>query len=169
MKSVNHLRRGWLVGLVTGVLSLSSLVGPAPRIARAENTNNTPFKADDSGSWGFGSHDCGALLPVVVDTTGTGTHLGHYKYTAQECADLEALTYDGVFTIKAADGATLFGTYAGTFDFDEAGNIVYQQTNTIVGGTDRLVAASGSFTVSGLADTNSFADEQVLLGSISLH
>lgn len=63
----------------------------------------------------------------------------------------------------------LFGTYAGTFDFDEDRNIVYHQMNIITGGTRRLAAASGSFTVSGIADTNSFADEQVLLGSISLH
>ena len=78
------------------------------------------------------------------------------------------MSYAGEFTITAADGATLFGTYSGSFDFDENGNIIYRQINTIDGGTGRLEHASGFFTVSGLADSVSFVDEQVLSGLINL-
>ncbi|HEY2973052.1 MAG TPA: hypothetical protein VGJ48_11110 [Pyrinomonadaceae bacterium] len=170
MKSRNGFRKTLMFSFLTGALSLTYVISTAAGTAKAENPDSTvPLKAQDAGTWGVGSHECGTSLPVVVETTGTATHLGHYTYASQECADLAAMTYQGEFTIRAADGATLFGTYEGTFDFDEDGNIVYHQTNTISGGTGRLTDASGLFTVSGIADTSSFADEQVLLGFISLH
>jgi hypothetical protein len=106
---------------------------------------------------------------VVVENTGTGTHMGRYTYVSHECADLDAMSYQGEFTMTAADGATLFGRYAGTFNFDDDGNIVYHQTNTISGGTGRLIGASGSFLVNGFADNQLFADEQLIFGSIDLH
>jgi hypothetical protein len=108
-----------------------------------------PLKGTDGGIWGIGSEDCGGLVPVFVTTTGTGTQLGRYAYSSQECVDLAAGTYAGSFTITS--GGTLEGTYTGTFWVDGGGSIHYQQTNTITGGTGRFAGASGSFTVDGLA------------------
>lgn len=110
-----------------------------------------PFKGTDGGIWGIGSHDCGALLPVFVATTGTGTQLGDYAYSSQECVDLAAGTYAGSFTITSGGGGTLAGTYAGTFWVDGGGSIHYEQTNTITSGTGEFADASGSFELDGLA------------------
>jgi hypothetical protein len=125
-----------------------------------------PFRAADSGSWGVGTHNCGSQLPVFVDTIGTGTHLGRYAYASQECADLGAATFAGMFTLTAANGDMLSGTYAGTFTVDAEGTIHYEQTNTITGGTGRFAGASGSFHVSGLAYGDG-RDLQRASGSIS--
>jgi hypothetical protein len=114
-------------------------------------SDQVPFKGADAGSWGTGSHDCGALLPVFVANSGNATHVGRYSYSSHECVDLGAATYAGSFTITAASRDRLEGTYAGTFTVDSGGNILYEQTNTVTGGTGRFVGASGSFHLSGFA------------------
>lgn len=106
-------------GLLTVLLTLVLLV-PTTKAANGNDAQATvPLKTKDLGTWGIGTQDCGSLFPVVVETTGTGTHLGAYSYSARECADFATMSYAGEFTITAADGATLFGTYSGSFDFDE--------------------------------------------------
>jgi hypothetical protein len=141
-RTIQRIRRGAVL-----VAALAALALPAAALGGAR----VPLKISDSGSWGVGVHDCGSQLPVFVDTTGTGTHLGRYAYASQECADLGGATFAGAFTITAANGDTLVGTYAGTFTVDGGGTIHYEQTNTVTGGTGRFAGASGSFHVSGLA------------------
>ena len=140
----SRLRRLLRPGLVLAAVAVLA-------VPVAQAGAQVPFKGSDGGSWGIGSHDCGALVPVFVDTAGTATHVGRYAYASQECADLGGGTFAGAFTITAANGDTLTGTYAGTFTVDEAGAIHYEQTNTVSGGTGRFAGASGSFHVSGIA------------------
>jgi hypothetical protein len=128
--------------------------------------DQVPVRAADRGGWGVGDHACGALLPVFVETTGTGSQLGRYAYSARECVDLGAGTYAGSFTMTAANGDTLVGTYAGTFTVDGGGNILYEQTNTVTGGTGRFANASGAFGVSGFAGADG-ACLQTLSGAVS--
>ena len=151
--------------LVLLALAAAALVLPVRGALAAEMV---PFKGSDSGMWGVDdSSRCGSLLPVFVQTSGTGTHVGSYTYSSQECADLDNGIYAGQFTLTAANGDTVVGHYEGTFTADSA-NIYYEQTNTIEGGSGRFAGASGSFHVSGIAALDgSGADVQRASGEIS--
>jgi hypothetical protein len=155
----------------SGIARLAALVLAVVALAlpvRALAGELVPFKGSDRGSWGVDASDrCGSLLPVWVETSGKGLHVGRYTYSSRECADLGAGTYAGAFTLTAANGDTIVGHYAGTFTAD-ASNIYYEQTNTIEGGTGRFAGASGSFHVSGIAALDgSGADVQRAKGAIS--
>src|SRR5688572_3981752 len=103
--------------------------------------SNVPFKGADSGLWGEGSHDCDGLFPVFVESSGTATHVGKYSYSSQECIDLDAQTFAGVFELIAANGDRIHGTYSGSFQVvGEA--IKYEQDNTVTGGTGRFASAT---------------------------
>jgi hypothetical protein len=155
-----RLLRGGLLLLVLGALAV-----PVHALASAQ----VPMKGSDAGSWGMGTHDCGDLFPVRVDGTGHATHVGAYTYSSRECVDFGSypFPYSGAFTITAANGDTIVGTYAGTASLDDDGvTILYQQTTTVTGGTGRFAHASGEFDVHGIA----YADGsyvQRLSGAIS--
>jgi len=144
------------------VVALAGLAVPLQAVAGAQ----VPLKGADSGTWGEGSHACGALFPVFVTTAGVATHVGRYAYSSQECVDFGTSTYAGVWQITAANGDPISGTYAGSFTIEGA-IIAYEQENTVTGGTGRFAGGSGSFHVSGLASLDDFSDTQVLRGWIS--
>lgn len=156
------MRRG---SIVVGVF-LIALAIPAVALTGSQ----VPFKGADRGEWGIGSHDCGALVPVFVQTSGQATHVGSYDYSSQECVEFAPSgvsgKYSGTWTLTAADGDTIEGTYAGTFQVVGA-DIEYEQANAISGGTGRFTGADGSFQVSGLASLLDLSDVQVLDGVIS--
>jgi hypothetical protein len=165
MKTVvsrRRLRRGLVL-----LTALASLAAPIPSTAGAQ----VPFEAADVGGWGQGSHDCGALFPVRVDGAGTttATHLGRFTYVSRECVDFGAypFPYGGRFTMTAANGDTIVGTYVGTATIAADGvTILYHQTATVTGGTGRFAGATGELDVNGIA----FADGsyvQHLAGAIS--
>lgn len=143
-------------------VALTALALPA----RAHPGAQVPLRGADRGVWGVGSHDCGSLLPVVVHTLGTASHVGRYTYDSRECVDLGAGTYAGEFGITAANRDTIVGTYTGTFTVDGDGTIHYEQTNSVTGGTGRFANAAGAFGVSGLAFADG-SDVQRLSGAIS--
>jgi hypothetical protein len=145
--------------LVALTIPLVALAGP-----------HVPFKGADAGEWGIGAHDCGALVPVFVETSGQATHVGSYDYSSQECVEFAPSglsgEYSGTWTLTAANGDTIEGTYAGTFQV-VGSDIQYEQVNAVGGGTGRFAEADGSFQVSGLASLVDFSDLQVLDGAIS--
>jgi hypothetical protein len=147
--------------IVLGAL-LIALVVPLVALAGAQ----VPFKGADAGEWGEGTHSCGALFPVFVETSGQATHVGNYSYSSRECVNFANSTYSGTWELTAANGDTLAGTYAGTFEI-VGSNIEYEQENAVDGGTGRFAAADGSFHVSGIASVVDFSDLQLLEGSIS--
>jgi hypothetical protein len=147
------------------LLVLAALAVPVAALAGAQ----VPMKGSDAGSWGMGQHDCGALFPVRVDGTGRATHVGAYAYSSRECVDFGTypFPYTGAFTITAANGNTIVGTYAGTAAFAEDGvTILYDQTATAAGGTGRFAHATGEFDVHGIADDDG-TYVQRLSGAIS--
>lgn len=151
-----------MIGLLAAIAACA-LVPAFP----ASASDAVPLRGADSGSWGVGEHACGnGLLPVWVETAGAGAHVGRYAYGSQECANLGDGTYVGSFTMTAASGDRIFGSYAGTFTVDGSGTIHYEQTNTISGGSGRFTGASGSFDVSGLAFSDG-KDLQTLSGAIA--
>lgn len=125
-----------------------------------------PFKGADEGTWGEGTHNCGALFPVFVETSGQATHVGRYAYSSRECVNFGTSTYSGTWEITAANGDKLAGTYAGTFEIVGA-TIEYEQDNAVNSGTGRFAGVDGSFHLSGLASLVDFSDVQVLEGAIS--
>lgn len=148
--------------IVFGAL-LIALVVPLAALAGAQ----VPFKGADAGTWGEGTRDCGALFPVFVETSGQATHVGDYAYSSTECVDFGDSTYKGDFVIAAANGDTIEGTYAGTFQI-VGSNIEYEQENAVTGGTGRFADATGSFHVSGVASLLAdLSAEQELEGAIS--
>lgn len=95
---------------------------------------------------------CGAeRIDVQVEGSGQGTHLGQYTITRHHCYNPALATFeDGSFTLKAANGDKIFGTYAGfaagVLEVDDQGNpllIVISATQVITGGTGRFANAAG--------------------------
>ncbi len=162
MKEIRRATTRWLGRLGAVVVATAALALPVEALAGA----SVPLKGADNGSWGIGGHECGSLVPVWVETAGTATHLGRYGYVSQECVDLGAGTYAGAFTITAANGDTIVGTYAGTLTVDGGGNIHYEQTNTVTGGSGRFASAAGAFGLSGIAYADG-SDVQQLSGAIT--
>jgi hypothetical protein len=99
-----------------------------------------PFKASDSGVAQVigGSGD---LIVTSDVATGHGTHVGRYTLEAQETINVVtgAIT-GGEFTLTAANGDTLTGTYSGTA---RPGLLGYDVSGPITGGTGRFASASG--------------------------
>lgn len=141
---------------------LIALVVPLVALAGAQ----VPLKGADAGTWGQGTHDCGSLFPVFVETSGVATHVGKYSYSSQECVDFDHATYEGRFELTAANGDTIVGPYTGTFTVVGT-TIHYEQQNIVAGGTGRFARATGHFDVSGLASLDDFSDVQTLRGAIS--
>jgi hypothetical protein len=107
-----------------------------------------PFSATLSGN----AHLSPTEVPWIVrnDETGVGeaTHLGRFTWASVEFVDFAAnpggVVVDGrSFTMTAANGDQMFGTYATVGFPNEAGNLIIHGTFTIRGGTGRFVGATG--------------------------
>jgi hypothetical protein len=126
------------------------LFGAAP----AHADHQVPFRATDTGTFSF----VPTSVPAVVETTdvGTGhaTHLGKYTFRATERINLLTLAVtDGRYTLTAANGDTLEGTYSGQAQTTStAGVITYLVSGPITGGTGRFVGATGYVTWNGGGD-----------------
>jgi len=78
---------------------------------------------------------------VQTHTTGNATLIGKYSFETQECFDNGALTFSGSFTITAANGDTLFGSYVGSVtEFIDDDTPAYVFTATVDDGTGRFAA-----------------------------
>jgi hypothetical protein len=106
--------------------------------------------------------------PSVIQTTDTGngraTHLGRYTLAAGEHIDLAsgAIT-GGFYTLTAANGDTITGTYSG-----EAlpGLTGYLVSGPIIGGTGRFAGATGFLVWRGTVDPTALTFSDVVTGWI---
>jgi hypothetical protein len=152
--------------------ALVALAVAALVLATAALASGTvPYKGIDVGNWAIGTEPCDGSFVintsgVAIIKTGVAPDVFRYTYSSHECAT-GAVTYAGVFTITAANGGTIVGSYAGTVRVDAAGNAFYEQTNTITGGSGRFAGAWGSFHVSGIAPASG-VDVQRAEGAISI-
>ena len=142
---------------------LAALAVPVQALAKAE----VPFKGSDAGGFGPGNHGCNSGDPLDIDGVGTATHVGKYTYHADECFNGTTLTFTGTFTITAANGDTITGTYVGVVPPFVFPNATYEQDMQITGGTGRFAGASGELHGSGQADLGSGEYSQVLSGTSS--
>ena len=99
---------------------------------------------------------------------GTATHLGRYTFAANECFDPTSGVFSGTPTFTAANGDTIVGTYSGqVFGTDDPDVILYEEELRITDGTGRFAGASGTITVSGLADLATLSYSQTFTGTLS--
>jgi hypothetical protein len=126
--------------IVSTVVALAAAVMPLP--AAADTT--VPFRGADSGTFVVLPPDAENVVFAQTSATGHATHLGRYSLIAHEYTDLDDLRiFGGVFTLTAANGDTLFGTYEGRADLAGLPVIAYDVQGPILGGTGRFAGATG--------------------------
>jgi hypothetical protein len=114
-----------------------------------------PFEA----RWDGNAHLSETGDPCIVrnDETGEGeaTHLGRFTWSSVEfvdfCAVEGGVAVEGSFTMTAADGDLLFGTYETVGLFGEDGNLHIEGSFEFTGGTGRFTDATGSGDLEALA------------------
>ena len=96
---------------------------------------------------------CGiGCVVLAIDGTGNATHMGSLQISGPSLIDFRSFRQSGVSTLTAADGDTLIIAFAGTFipeGPDPAGPVSFEGQWTVVSGTGRFEAASGSGTYTG--------------------
>ncbi len=127
-----------------------------------------PFKGSDSGSFTLTADGCApGVFAVSTDDTGQATDVGAYSYHTSECFNGATGTFSGSFTITAANGDTISGTYTGAV-VAEVGDLgFYEQDNVITGGTGHFAGATEGFHLSGIANLATLQSSQELSGTIS--
>jgi hypothetical protein len=127
------LRRVSLMLVVVAALAV-----PVHALASAD----VPYKGSDGGGYTVPGTCSAGIYHVVITGVGHGTHVGRYAYDASECYDPVANTVSGDFTITAANGDTLFGTYEGT-----CAGATCTEAALVDGGTGRFAGAHGQLAV----------------------
>ena len=129
--------------------ALLTLAVAGATTAPAAASPRVPFKASDSGSAEVVGSS-GDVIRTKDVGVGHGTHVGRYTLLGAETINVVtgAIT-EGSFTLTAANGDTLSGTYSG-----EAlpGLTGYTVTGPVTGGTGRFAGVSGSLRFDGVFD-----------------
>jgi len=95
---------------------------------------NRPFRGDANGEV-TGISSSGAL---IVESTGTATHLG--KFTRTESVFVDGFEIAGMVVFTAANGDQLWADFTGAFTSPTTAEGTY----TFIGGTGRFAAAAGT-------------------------
>jgi hypothetical protein len=77
--------------------------------------------------------------------TGTASHVGQFVVNSEGI--VEGNTGAGTFTLTAANGDQLSGTWEGVGEFVPPAEVRLTEEATIAGGTGRFAGASGRFTI----------------------
>jgi hypothetical protein len=155
------LKRRTLIGL----LVLPALTVPMQAAANAR----LHFNGRETGTFQLlGPCETGGM---ILEVTGTGhtTHLGNYSGNYRECLDpATGAVTAGTFTLTAANGDKVFGTYSGqAFPTDDPNVVKYEDPGVITGGTGRFAGTHGSLTTSGLANLATGEYTGTVSGSVS--
>ena len=154
-----------LKAAAVAVLVLAALAVPIYAAA----SDAAPFHGSESGTFRL-SGGCGAG-GVVVEVTGVGrgTQVGNYRVDYSECfVPATGAVTDGSFTLTAANGDVLSGTYGGRVSPTADPNVIaFDDPGVVTGGTGRFAAASGSITQSGVANPATGRYTASLVGSIA--
>lgn len=110
-------------------------------------------------------------LVVLAQDFGRGraTNLGKYSLVAQELIHLDTLAVRrGSFTLAAASGDTLQGTYTGQADRgNEPGIIGFDASGPVTGGTGRFAGATGRMTFTRSADLATGEFSETVSGTLA--
>jgi hypothetical protein len=121
---------------------------------QAAANDQLPLKGSESGTFQL-------LTPcettgMILEVTGTGhsTELGNYSGHYRECLHpATGAVTGGTWTLTAANGDKVFGTYSGqALPTDNPKVVAYKDPGVVTGGTGRFADASGIMTTSGLAN-----------------
>jgi len=151
-------------------LTAPSTFARSDRVA-AQVVKQVPFKvtfnatstADD-----VPEDDC--LLTVEVHGTGPSTHLGRLTVDQSNCAAPLGTTFaitDGEFTLTAANGDRIVGTYSGELVPLAPPLFSIDGPFTITGGTGRFTGATGGGDVSGVQNLATGDARISLVGTVS--
>jgi hypothetical protein len=131
-----------VLGLV--VLAVGGIALTPSRVAAEE----LPFKASLTGNAHLSPTDDPSVLRNDETGVGNATHLGLFTWADTEFADFDEVP-GGVavvasFTMTAANGDQLFGTFTSTGYFADAETLVIHGSYEFTGGTGRFSDATGS-------------------------
>ena len=153
-----------IAGSKQGAAFLVAAAALAVAAVDASANDSVPLRGKDT----FSSSIIGATGSAVETAdagSGTLAHLGRFTMVASETVDFATSSVtDGVFTLTAANGDTVRGTYSGTI---LPGLVGYHVTGPITGGTGRFLGATGSIVFDGTFDPLTFTGSDVISGSIS--
>jgi hypothetical protein len=149
--TTRHLQRHWSIRLLCGLTVLLSVA-----VASADECEQPRLRATIHASETLTETDTLQVFTVTISGTGEGQHFGRLTFEATELIDFRqfgdsafphprAVVTDGEFTITAADGDTLTGTYDGVGlpDPDRPGFVNGTALARLTGGTGRFRCASG--------------------------
>lgn len=111
------------------------------------------------------------IIAITANGVGRLTNVGNLSFQLQKTLDLtvKVPTYYGTFTITAANGDTITGTYSAVgAPSDAAGFGTFSGQLAITGGTGRFQAASGIIPFSAMANANAGQAAYSLQGSLHL-
>jgi hypothetical protein len=111
----------------------------------SENATNLPFRGTITANESFVI--AGSTLISSGTADGTATQLGRFTATYYPIVDLLTGAATGTFTIIAANGDQLSGTFTGQGVPAGSGASSITEHMTITGGTGRFAAATGAFTI----------------------
>jgi hypothetical protein len=154
-----HTIRGSLIGL----LVLAALALPVYAAAG----DQLPLNGSEAGTFQLlGPCNTGG---IGLEVTGTGhaRFIGSYTGRYRECFDpTTGAVTGGTFTLTAANGDTLYGTYAGQA-VPAGASVLYNDPGVITGGTGRFAGAGGTANTSGVANMATGEYRGTLSGSVS--
>lgn len=135
---------------VISAILLTAMVSPLSALGGQNKPLKIRLKVHEQV--GF-SLDCPSQFGGTTTGTGKGTHLGKLSFNATDCITPmeDHFTFNGEFTIIAANGDKLIGNYSGAFVPINSGPVysLSDATLKILGGTGRFAQAGGSAELTG--------------------
>ena len=149
---------------LVGLLLLGALALPM----QATAGDAVLLKGSEAGTFQLlGPCETGGIL-LEVTGTGRSTYLGTYESRYLECFDpATGAVTNGSFTLRTANGDTLFGTYGGQAVPTGDSSVAYDDPGVITGGTGRFAGATGTVDTSGVANLATGAYTGTISGSVS--
>jgi hypothetical protein len=148
--------------LALAIFAVMGLAGPA---AAGEQV---PFRGRLEGVVTVTPVNPPFIVDVLVNATGNATQLGQFTLAIPHRVNRANGTATGFYQFTAANGDTLFASFAGqSMPTPTPGVIYIVETATITGGTGRFVGATGGFICERLFDAVNFITTGSLEGTIS--
>ena len=134
---------------------IALLVLPALALPmQAAAKDRLPLEGSESGRFQLlGPCEAGGMT-LEVNGTGHASGIGDYSGHYRECFDpATGAVTAGTFTLTAANGDEIFGTFGGQArPTDDPTVVAYDDPGVITGGTGRFAGAGGTWSTSGLAN-----------------
>jgi hypothetical protein len=149
-------------------LPMAAMILAAALAVPAAAQKRVPFQGALQGNDTDSPGPSPGTLGVATSGTGIGAHVGQFSFTQEGTLDLAALTATGSAHWIAANGDSIYTTFAGSGELtDTPGVFKITENHTIYYGTGRFAGAQGSFTVERLASAITFLTFGSFHGSIT--